>query len=442
MKGKGWVILMNKNRNLFQWGALIYKWSVCILLLSLSGAAFGEEYEFKHSLDEYIHYALEHNPMMHAAEKMIDMKRQEKVLTRTIPNPTVTGMFMPTSDDSLFGFGKVSVSQMIPWPGKLKKKRLAAESSISVMEMSKKDKEVMLVNKVRTAYVSLYTVGKKIEYTKMSLALLKQMESVMLSKYATAMGSQMALLKLQTKMAVVENMIINMEEMGEIIRFKMEALLNTPHARKFPYPDSLPRLVVPRDEDNVREIALISNPVVLLHQEKVKEAKSMVNAAKQVKTPDIMVSGSYTRTDYVMRMASMTPSDEDLKGEWSAGLSVVLPIWVKTNRAKVSKAREMLAVEKNMLKQEELILAKDASVYLAELKEAERQIALLDNVLIPKAKQTLELVSEMYTIGNSSILDFLDADKMLLDLQIQRVEQVKKRELYAAEIVICCLAKY
>lgn len=416
---------------------------LCFLLLILTSGIFAKEKVFEHTLDKYINYALEHNPMLNAAEKMIDVKKQDKLLARTLPNPSIKAMFMPTNDDSLFGFGKITLSQMIPWPGIFKKKRFVVDNSISVLKMSKKDKEVMLVNNVRTAYVSLYTIGKKIEYINASLDLLKQMESVMLSKYASATGSQMALLKLQTKMAVVENNIINMKEMGDIVRFKMEAMLNTGKAREFPYPDTLPLLTVPRNEEEVREIALVSNPLVMLHREKVKEAKSKIELAKQVKAPGFMISGSYTRSDYVMRMAgSMGDTDGNPKGEWTAGLSIVLPLWAKTNKAKVKKAHEMYAVEQNMLKQEELNLTMDASVYLNELNNAERQIALLDNVLIVKAKQTLELVSEMYIIGKSSILDFLDADKMLLDLQIKRVEQVKRRELFAAEIVICCLANY
>lgn len=417
---------------------------ICILILLLLSVnnVFGDEFTLEHTLDNYIKFALDNNSMLNAAHKMINVKKYDKILAKKIPNPSVMGMVMPTNDDSRYGFGKATVSQMFPYPGKLTAKRNVAQKSVEVLEMGKKYKEIMLVNNVRTAYVSLYTIGKKIEYTKISLGLLAKMESVMLSKYASAMGSQMALLKLQTKMAIIENQIINMEEKGNVIRFKMESMLNSSSARDFPYPDTLPPLEVPRDYKTVRDISLVSNPLILKHKKRVNEAESMIKAAKQVFAPDLMISGSFTRAEFAMGMAPKMEDMSGMKGEWSAGFSVLLPIWAKTNKAKIDKAREMLNVEKSMLKQEELNLARDASVFLTELEDTERQINLLDNVLIPKAKQTLELVSQMYKIGQTSILDFLDSDKMLLDLQIKRVEYVKKRELLAAEIVICCLARY
>lgn len=412
-----------------------------LILISIS-SSIGEEFTLEHSIENYIKYAIKNNPMIHAADKMIDAKMHDKTISKKIPNPSIMGMIMPTNDDSRYGFGKATISQMIPFPSKLTSKSKVAQKSVDVLELSKKHKELILANNVRGAYVNLYTIGKKIEYTKMSLELLVQMESVLLSKYASAMGSQMALLKLQTKMALLENEIINMEEKGKIIRFKMEAMLNTSAARKFPYPDTLKSISIPYEDDKIREVSLLNNPLILHKKEKVNEAKLMEKASKQVYTPNFMVSGSFTRAEFTMGMTSQMGNMSDMKGEWSAGFSLILPIWAKTNNAQISKAQEMLNVEKQMLKHEELNLSKEASIFLAELEDAKRQIKLLDNVLIPKAKQTLELVSEMYKIGQISILDFLDADKMLLDLQIKRIDYVKKREIYAADILITCLGQY
>ena len=435
-----------------------FKWAFIITIMVIG--AQSEEYKFKHNLDEYVKYALEHNPMIDAAGQMIVMEQEEKHLKRQIPDPTVMVMFMDELDNDAFGPGKFTVSQMFPWPGKIKAKGLVADKTILSMEFNKKDKEIMLAFNVRKAYVSLYTVGKKIEYSKQSLELLKHMESVMLSKYASAMGSQMSLLKLQVMMAMVENMIINMEEMGNKIRYMLEAMLNTSAARDFPFPDTLPQLVVPKNFENVREISLLNNPLILKQQEHVKEAEAMVNMAKQMYAPNFMASVTYSRAEYDMsNMGAMMPlmpgahmhapdgtvmpmykEQVELKGGVGFGLSLVAPIWFGINKARLNKARAMFAAQKAKLKKEENDLSKDIGVFLTELDDAKRQIALLENVMVPKASQALELVTEMYKIGNSSILEFLDAEKTLLDLQIQMVDQLKRREITAAEIFICCLA--
>jgi outer membrane protein TolC len=108
----------------------------------------------------------------------------------------------------------------------------------------------------------------------------------------------------------------------------------------------------------------------------------------------------------------------------------------------VKMAKSMAAYKKSMIDAEKIELAAEASMFFREYNDAVRQIDLLDSVLVPKAIQTLSVVEASYRNAKATLMDYIDSQRMLLDLQMQRVTQEEQRERMAAEIVICCLAQY
>ena len=429
-----WNIIIDENRK-----NILFPQYMLILLIFLFNTLSAKQYRFKHTVEDYINYALKHNPALRSAGHMIEMTRESRKLSTTIPNPSLGLEYM---DKMISKKGvnavKVSFSQNIPWFKKLSTRRSVVEKTINKLDHIRNNTEVMLVYSVREAYVSLYAVGQKIYYMKRSLEIMKQMESSMLTAYAAAVVSQSGLLKLQVKMAQVEDKIMSLKQEGKIIRYKLQELLNTKAALNFPYPVELPEIEVFEDISEIKNTALSNNREVLIQKGFVEEAEAEVYAAEQVYFPDLAISASYASPKFTG--IKLVNSGE--RGEWGAMLSLSLPIWYKSNRAKVNEARKRLAAEKEKLKKEELAVVREAMVLSVKLEDMERQIGLFRNVIIPKARQTVKLLKEKYTIQKSNLMEFLDSEKILLDLEMDLVDLVKKRELYAADIVIRGFGEY
>ena len=431
-------ILLGPNNNENKKNPL-YLHYILIPLILFATTGIAKEYQFTHTVEDYINYALAHNPALHSADHMIEMTKEQRKVSTAIPDPSISLEYMDKMiSEKGVTVAKVSISQKIPWFRKLSAKRTVVEKTVMKLDHTKSNIKIQLVYNVREAYVSLYAVGQKIFYMKRSLDLLKQMESVMLSAYAAAVGSQSALLKLQVKMALAENKILSLEEEGRIIRYILEELLNTKAALQFPYPEELPKLKVVTDISEIKNSALMNNTNVLIQKGSVEEAKANVTAAAQIYSPDFSVSASYTSPKFT---GTKFVNFGEL-GEWSAMLSLSLPVWHKNNRAKVNEAKQHLASEEEKLVKEELSAVRGGMVHHVKLEDMERQIKLFQNVLIPKAKQTVILLQEKYTIQKGSVLDFLDAEKILMDLEMELVDMEKKRELYAAEIIIRSIGRY
>jgi len=59
----------------------------------------------------------------------------------------------------------------------------------------------------------------------------------------------------------------------------------------------------------------------------------------------------------------------------------------------------------------------DLQTALYKLRNAQRQIDLYANILIPKAKQSVEVTQTAYSAEDASFLDLIDAERVLLNFQ-------------------------
>ena len=67
-------------------------------------------------------------------------------------------------------------------------------------------------------------------------------------------------------------------------------------------------------------------------------------------------------------------------------------------------------------------------------RETSRNLALIEDELIPKARQSLETVRAGYRAGTMDFSTLTDAERMLLDLQLEAAEARTEREIALAEL--------
>jgi outer membrane protein, heavy metal efflux system len=380
----------------------------------------------------YIKRAMERNPQLVARRHMVAADSLKISTVVALPDPTV-GFGVSTNPEMGTKIGKYAIAQTIPWPGKTISDRRAARSDYHASIQMNKDLETDILLKVRVAYGKLYTMNSMIALQEQSLGLLKRLETTALADYATSMQTQASVLKIQLEMAVTEDKINRFRVEANIARDDLAALLDTLPG-VLPDPDTLPRLRVPLSLEEARKIAMDLNPEVKAARFEAQAAEYRLASARSLFVPDIMLSAEYT-----------TPAGAAMSGGgkgWMFIPGISLPLWPWSKIAEVKMAKSMAAFKTSTIDAEKNELAAESSMLFREYHDAVRQIDLLDSILIPKAKQTLTVVESSYRNAKSTLMDYIDSQRMLLDLEMQRVTQEERRERMAAEIVICCLAKY
>ncbi|MBD3345299.1 MAG: hypothetical protein GF401_09580 [Chitinivibrionales bacterium] len=384
----------------------------------------------KHGLGYYIDLAFKNNPEMHAMKNAVDAAGHGVQAAFDMPDP-VLGIHTGMTDFS--HPTKFVLSQTIPWPGTLMAQKREARSLHYQRKAEYKDAVNDLIFMIRKTWGELYETGRTIELTRQSLKLLEQAESVLLAKYSVNQAFAGDLLKLQLEMAVLEDDIRQMRTEADNIRNRFGILIDSSNL-SIPFPDSIPSLSVPDDPATVVQIALEQNPEIVAYEYALEVKDALVDAAKSRYRPSLVLSADYETN----KMINGVSVDDDLM----AGIGISLPIWLSQKKGKLQQARSLQKVAANELKQAENELAAEARIYLNTHNDAVRRIELLDNVLIPKAEQTLSVIEEGYRNNTMSILDFLDAQRTLLDLEIEKVSRIELKEMIAGEIVICCLAEF
>ena len=67
-------------------------------------------------------------------------------------------------------------------------------------------------------------------------------------------------------------------------------------------------------------------------------------------------------------------------------------------------------------------------------REASRNLELLTERLLPKARQSLEVARAAYLSGQLDFLNLIDAERTLFGIQLSEVEARTQRELVLAEL--------
>ena len=69
-----------------------------------------------------------------------------------------------------------------------------------------------------------------------------------------------------------------------------------------------------------------------------------------------------------------------------------------------------------------------------QYRESTRLLTLLQNSLLPKAQQSLEVARSGYATGTTDFIDLIDAQRTLLEFRLAEVEARIKRELALADL--------
>lgn len=119
---------------------------------------------------------------------------------------------------------------------------------------------------------------------------------------------------------------------------------------------------------------------------------------------------------------------------WRVGVNVNVPLWINRIRKEISSSSDM---QKKMENQREDMLnsmLSEAKQMFNEYTDSQRRITLLKDVLIPQARQVLELMYSGYRTSLIPVIELLDAQRTLFDLKKDLAEEKARNGKQLASI--------
>jgi outer membrane protein TolC len=114
--------------------------------------------------------------------------------------------------------------------------------------------------------------------------------------------------------------------------------------------------------------------------------------------------------------------------------TVTLPIWRDKLAAQVAEAQANKKAGEARLTAGEISLAVDFAQRSFLFREASRNLELLQNQLIPKQLQSLEVARSGYVAGQIDFFNLTDAEQSYLRFSLDEVEARTQRELALVEL--------
>ena len=370
------------------------------------------------SLENVTRYALRHNESLQAAFARWRARLERIAQVSALPDPSLG--FTEFLQDLETRTGpqrrRIRLAQRFPWFGTLAErgKRAAAEAEAAWHGL--RAQRLGLASKVARTYAELFYLGERRRLVGATLELLRELEPVVRSKILGG-GGQREILRLQIEIGKLEDLDKSLLERLPVLREALAALMNwqgsaalalsAPHAKDFPAITDL------EGGEALRAQALRENPE-LERLRQISEARNhdRILADKRA-WPNMQIGATWMDTGPA-RKPGVEGSGKD---PWAIDLSFELPLWRDAIRAGQRAARfAHEAVERDRAELRLRVLA-DVETARFDFRDAQRQLALYRNELLPRARDSLQLDRVAYRTGRADFLDLLDAERVLLEFE-------------------------
>lgn len=398
--------------------------------------------------------ALERNPDLSAAQARVTSARHRIPQAKALPDPSISTGYTNVGLNS-YTFGKYddaqwafSVSQAVPFPGKLIQKGKVAEKETETLALQLLALKLATAARVKELYYDLFVAHRTLEILADKAKLLDQVEKAALARYASTLGDQKDVVMAQTekymlleKVEMVRQRLSTLEGMlNAILGRDVKSSLGKPtEPSKTPYKKSLDDLLVKASFDS---------PETKARMKKVEKAEAKVSQAKAEFVPDVTLSAGYGQKGYRTSQEPLTatgPDGSDITGTpgyrqrwtdmWSASVSMTVPIFffmkqaegLKESRSDLSESKYDLEAGKNMI-------ASSIRENYSMLQSAERLSELISTGTLPKVRQDYQLALAGYAGGKADIYAVVGRLKSLLDYEVQYWAQLAEKQKAVARI--------
>ena len=391
--------------------------------------------EGPHAVEEYIQFALEQNPEVQAARKRMEAAAHQVPVAASLQDPMVNLTVQPEPLQTAAGQQELilSASQKFHWFGKLDTRAGVAEAQTNVERAQLAAAELATVAKVKRAYYELYFIQQAISVTQAEQKLLGEIRDVADTRYRATQTSQQDVLRADLEISNVENELIRLRQQLASGQARLARVLHVaPHSKLLAL-DRLSPEQAPRDLERLQQLAVAARPELHAQLAAIQRDRQTVELARLDYKPDMTLGFAWIDVSN----AGISPVANG-RDAFLLTAGVNLPIYkkrldssVRSAEAKaVSTAREYDAVRDGTLE--------SVTDLLAQARSQQDLLVLFEEDILPKARQTLDVSSRAYNVGQVDFLQLIDNWRQLLRYEVnyRRLEASLRQTLAELERVV------
>jgi outer membrane protein TolC len=393
------------------------------------------ELEGPQPLDRYIQVALTQNPAIQAARKRMEAFAHQVPVAASLPDPMLNTTAFPEPVQTAAGQQELilGVNQKFPWRQKLSLHASVAESQTNVARAQLATVELATIENVKKAYYELYFIQQATSVTEAERDLLVQIRDAANARYRAALTSQQDVLRAELEISQIENDLIRLRQQLDSAQAKLARQLHVAPQTKVRALDHLSGEALPQDREWLERQAVAARPELHAQLAALQRDRQGAQLARLDYVPDLTLGMNWI--DVADTGISPVTNGRDA---FLVTAGVNLPIYrkrldsnVRSAEAKaVATAREYDALRDATLEQ--------VLDLFAQVRSQQELLALFEQDILPKARQTLEVSSRAYDSGEVDFQTLLDNFRQVLRYEIsyRRIEASLHQTLAELERVV------
>jgi len=360
------------------------------------------------TIPEAVALALRDNAELKSLRAKAEAMRERPSRSGALPNPmfTYSGMDTAEGGDWPNTFEKrFMLQQEFPWFGKRGlQEGIAAENAEAMQrEVDALTREVVMM--VKESCFDLSAVQRALAITRDEEKVLKRMETVAETMYATGERSQQDVLKAQAEITMLKQKLLELEAQETTLEAKLNMLLN----RRADAPLILAAAAAPSGPgaDAGPLFALAENT-----RPEIKGAEALVRRDQNER--DLMKKEFWP--DYRLGVEYRNYQEGDDELMFIVGFD--LPIWQSKYGAGVREAERMIESSRAGLEAARRRASFDVRDAHFKLLTARRTLDLYQSELIPQAEARFQASEAGYRTGKVDFMDLLESERFLLNARV------------------------
>ncbi len=395
-------------------------------------AATAPELNETATLNDCIIYAQENNPALHAASQRWRAAIHQVPQAKGWPDPRINYGYFVESVETRVGpqEQRIGVMQPFPWIGKLKAAGDVASANAAAVLAELAAAQLQITREIKDVWYELAWLEQARRITDENMELVKQLEGVSQARFKAG-GDLGAVTKAQVELSKLQERSVSLAAMRSPLQARLNSLLNRPADAPIPRPT----LMVPHDISLPGDAMLFSwqkeaNPILETLAHRIEQEEHAARLARKSGMPELGLGFDYIVTGPA-RVAGMPDSGQDAA---IAMFSISIPLWRGKYRAAVDEAEARRDAAESMRENQINQLEAKLKMALYLFRDAERKTDLYGSTLLTQARSAFSVAQQNYESGSSDFLNLIDAQRALLEIELEYQRSLANQQKALAEI--------
>ncbi len=388
------------------------KTKLYILALPLLVAIFLPRYAAAEDIKSYnlnslMNIAVQKNPSVAVFRANLAVARGVVLSAGAFQNPEID--FVKGKGESLDGSEKkteysISIGQPIEWPGKRAFRKKAAVAALEATQFDSESFMLELRYEVKAAFYELLFNRKRLAVSAKNLKTVNELMRTVRTRVEAGESPGFELVKAKVESLKTRKDLKKAEKNVIKAAIRLNSLLGNSLPDKFNISGQFVNPDKKYDRKELLNTALLNHPSIKRQKKKVESMGYSLKKEKRSVIPDMTINGFFDR--------------ELDKESYGVGLTVPLPIWNR-KRGEVASARGELRKAEAELSGMTIEISRAIEDAHSNFEIAFEETRVFEEGLLEQAQEALEISEFSYREGKSGLLDYLDAQRIHRETQLE-----------------------